>query len=73
MANANRDRIGARIAAIRKTRGWTARELARREARHHPMVREAIQAIAHAEPRPSEGLRSFASWLGIDSWLGIGS
>jgi hypothetical protein len=26
-----------------------------------------VQAIAHAEPRPSEELRSFAAWLGLDS------
>jgi hypothetical protein len=26
-----------------------------------------VRAIAHAEPRPSEELRSFAAWLGIDS------
>jgi transcriptional regulator with XRE-family HTH domain len=44
-----------------------ARRAAPQQARHHPMVREAVQAIAHAEPRPSEELRSFASWLGIDS------
>src|SRR5580692_179398 len=43
-----------------------ARRAAPQQARYHPMVREAVQAIAHAEPRPSEELRSFASWLGID-------
>ena len=59
---ANRDQIGARVAALRKTRRWRARELPRR-----PMVRETVQAIAHAEPRPSEELRSFAAWLGLDS------
>jgi hypothetical protein len=31
------------------------------------MVRDAVQAIAHAEPRPNEDLRAFAAWLGIDS------
>jgi transcriptional regulator with XRE-family HTH domain len=44
-----------------------ARRAAPQQARFHPMVRDAVQAIAHAEPRPSEELRSFASWLGIDS------
>lgn len=44
-----------------------ARRIAPQQARHHPMVRETVQAIAHAEPRPSEELRSFATWLGIDA------
>ena len=44
-----------------------ARRVAPEQARCHPMVREAVRAIAHAEPRPTEELRSFAAWLGIDS------
>jgi transcriptional regulator with XRE-family HTH domain len=44
-----------------------ARRVAPQQARAHPMVRDAVRAIAHAEPRPSEELRSFAAWLGIDS------
>ncbi len=44
-----------------------ARRVAPQQARYHPMVRETVRAIAHAEPRPSEELRSFAVWLGIDS------
>jgi transcriptional regulator with XRE-family HTH domain len=44
-----------------------ARRVAPQQARYHPMVRGTVQAIAHAEPRPSEELRSFAAWLGIDS------
>jgi hypothetical protein len=44
-----------------------ARRAAPQQARVHPMVRDAVRAIAHAEPRPSEELRSFAAWLGIDS------
>jgi transcriptional regulator with XRE-family HTH domain len=44
-----------------------ARRIAPQQARHHPMVRDTVQAIAHAEPRPSEELRSFATWLGIDA------
>ncbi len=31
------------------------------------MVRETVRAIAHAEPRPSEDLRQFSAWLGIES------
>jgi transcriptional regulator with XRE-family HTH domain len=34
--------------------------------RIHPMVRDTVSAIAHAERRPSEELRSFTAWLGID-------
>ena len=44
-----------------------ARRVAPQQARYHPMVRDTVRAIAHAEPRPSEELRSFAAWLGIDS------
>jgi transcriptional regulator with XRE-family HTH domain len=44
-----------------------ARRVAPQQARVHPMVRDAVRAIAHAETRPSEALRSFAAWLGIDS------
>ena len=44
-----------------------ARRVAPQQARYHPMVRDTVRAIAHAEPRPSEELRSFASWLGIES------
>jgi transcriptional regulator with XRE-family HTH domain len=44
-----------------------ARRVAPQQVRCHPMVREVVQAIAHAEPRPSEELRSFAAWLGLDS------
>jgi hypothetical protein len=35
--------------------------------RVHPMARETVRAIAHAETRPNEDLRSFAAWLGIES------
>ncbi len=31
--------------------------------RIHPMVRDTVSAIAHAERRPSEELRSFTAWL----------
>jgi hypothetical protein len=44
-----------------------ARRVAPQQVRYHPMVRDAVQAIAHAEPRPNEDLRAFAAWLGIDS------
>jgi transcriptional regulator with XRE-family HTH domain len=46
---------------------YRARRVAPQQARYHPMVRETVQAIAHAEPRPSEELRSFAAWLGLAS------
>ncbi len=50
------------LAALRR-----ARRVAPQQARCHPMVRDTVRAIARAEPRPSEELRSFAAWLGIDS------
>jgi hypothetical protein len=43
-----------------------ARQVAPQQVRYHPMARETVLAIAHAEPRPNEELRSFAAWLGID-------
>jgi transcriptional regulator with XRE-family HTH domain len=45
----------------------SARRVSPQQVRNHPMVRETVRAIAHAEPRPSEDLRSFAAWLGIES------
>jgi transcriptional regulator with XRE-family HTH domain len=42
-----------------------ARRVAPQQVRFHPMVRETVQVIAQAEPRPSEDLRWFATWLGI--------
>jgi|SRR5579875_173720 len=50
------------LAALR-----AARQIAPQQARYHPMVRETILAIAHAEPRPNEELRNFSAWLGIDT------
>jgi transcriptional regulator with XRE-family HTH domain len=35
--------------------------------RVHPMARETVRVIARTETRPSEDLRSFAAWLGIES------
>jgi transcriptional regulator with XRE-family HTH domain len=43
----------------------SARQVSPQQVRYHPMVRETVRAIAHAEPRPSEELRSFSAWLGI--------
>jgi hypothetical protein len=43
----------------------TARKLSSQHTRYHPMVREMTRAIARLEHRPSEPLRSFASWLGV--------
>ncbi len=34
--------------------------------RIHPMARDTVSEIARAERRPSEDLRSFAAWMGID-------
>ena len=45
----------------------SARRVAPQYVRYHPLARDTVQAIAHAEPRPSEELRSFAAWLGVDS------
>ena len=51
--------------------------MAPQQCRYHPLVRDTVQAIAHAEPRPNEDLRAFAAWLGIDSvgsaWVTGGS
>jgi transcriptional regulator with XRE-family HTH domain len=43
----------------------TARKLSSLHTRYHPMVRETTRAIARLEHRPSEPLRSFASWLSL--------
>jgi transcriptional regulator with XRE-family HTH domain len=56
---------GDRQRALRALR--SARRVAPQQVRNHPMVRETVRAIAHAEPRPSEDLRQFAAWLGIES------
>jgi len=55
---------GDRQRALRVLR--SARRVSPQQVRNHPMVRETVRAIAHAEPRPSNDLRSFASWLGIE-------
>jgi transcriptional regulator with XRE-family HTH domain len=41
-----------------------ARKLSSQHTRYHPMVREMTRAVARLEHRPSDTLRSFASWLG---------
>ncbi|RKS71238.1 helix-turn-helix protein [Actinomadura pelletieri DSM 43383] len=43
-----------------------ARRVAPQQVRIHPMVRELLAIIAGAEARPSEDLRAFAAWLGLD-------
>jgi transcriptional regulator with XRE-family HTH domain len=43
----------------------TARRLSSLHTRYHPMARETARAIARLEHRPSESLRSFASWLSL--------
>lgn len=45
----------------------SARRVSPQQVRNHPMVRDTVRAIAHAEPRPNDDLRSFAAWLGIES------
>jgi tetratricopeptide (TPR) repeat protein len=43
-----------------------ARTISPQQVRYHPMVRELVYSIASAEARPSESLRVFMSWLGLD-------
>jgi transcriptional regulator with XRE-family HTH domain len=43
------------------------RRAAQQLIRVHPMARETVRVIARTETRPSEDLRSFAAWLGIES------
>jgi transcriptional regulator with XRE-family HTH domain len=42
-----------------------ARKAAPQQVQIHPIARELVQTIASAEARPSEQLRTFASWLGL--------
>jgi transcriptional regulator with XRE-family HTH domain len=56
---------GNRKNALRLLR--SARRAAPQLVRNHPMVRETVRAIARAETRPNDELRSFAMWLGIES------
>jgi transcriptional regulator with XRE-family HTH domain len=44
------DRIGARIAVIRKTRGWTARELAQRAHVSYSLLAKVESGAAPASP-----------------------
>jgi transcriptional regulator with XRE-family HTH domain len=55
---------GDRHRALRSLQA--ARRLSPQLVRIHPMVRDTVHVIARAEPRPSEDLRSFAAWLGIN-------
>jgi transcriptional regulator with XRE-family HTH domain len=47
---AGQDRVGARIAVIRKTRGWTARELARRAHVSYSLLAKVESGAAPASP-----------------------
>ncbi len=47
---AGQDRIGTRIAVIRKTRGWTARELARRAHVSYSLLAKVESGAAPASP-----------------------
>ncbi|MCG5212776.1 hypothetical protein [Streptosporangium sp. KLBMP 9127] len=41
-----------------------ARKVSPQQVRHHPMARDLVYAIAGAEARPTEHLRSFIAWIG---------
>ena len=47
---ADDDRIGARVAAIRKLRGWTARELARQASVSYSLLAKVESGAAPASP-----------------------
>jgi transcriptional regulator with XRE-family HTH domain len=47
---ADQERAGARIAALRKTRGWTARELARRASVSYSLLAKVESGAAPASP-----------------------
>jgi transcriptional regulator with XRE-family HTH domain len=47
---ADQDRIGARVAAIRKLRGWTGRELARRASVSYSLLAKVESGAAPATP-----------------------
>ena len=47
---ADRDSIGGRVAALRKTRGWTARELARRAGVSYSLLTKVESGAAPASP-----------------------
>ena len=47
---ADQDRIGARIAVLRKTRGWTGRELARRAHVSYSLLAKVESGAAPASP-----------------------
>src|SRR5712691_4154523 len=47
---ADQDRVGARIAVIRKTRGWTGRELARRAHVSYSLMAKVESGAAPASP-----------------------
>src|SRR5215471_6118124 len=47
---ADLERIGTRVAALRKARGWTARELARRAAVSYSLLTKVESGAAPASP-----------------------
>lgn len=47
---ADLERVGTRVAAIRKTRGWTARELARRAAVSYSLLTKVESGAVPASP-----------------------
>jgi hypothetical protein len=44
-----------------------ARAVAPQLVRYHPMVRDLTYLIASAEARPTEQLRAFMAWLGLEN------
>ena len=52
---AEQDRVGARIAVIRKTRGWTARELARRAHVSYSLLAKVESGAAPASSGVNRG------------------
>jgi len=44
---------------------YTARKVAPQQTRYHPMVHETLYALARAERRSTDTLRSLATWVGL--------
>src|SRR5260370_8234 len=53
---ADQDRVGARIAGVRKTRGWTGRELAGRAHVSYSLLSKVESGAAPASPALSGGV-----------------
>lgn len=44
-----------------------ARQAAPQQTRHNPLAHDTTRAVARAQRRPTEALRTLAAWLGIDN------